>query len=98
FTKTAGTITNTYMNWVVNASKKLTLNSGFSVATARTFTVNGTLDCNTRQVTGTGSFTLSSTGRLSTSNTSGVDGSVQVTGTASFTSGASYEFHGATTT
>ena len=97
FTKTAGTITNTYVNWVVNATKKLTLNSGFAIALSRTITVNGTLDCNTRQVTGTGSFTLSSTGTLSTANTSGVDGSIQVTGAASFVSGASYEFHAATT-
>jgi len=98
FTKTGGTITNTYMNWAVNAAKKLTLNNNFSIATSRTFNVNGTLDCNTMQVTGSGSFTLSSTGRLSTSNMSGVDGSIQVTGTATFTSGASYEFHGAATT
>lgn len=98
FTKTAGTITDTYMNWAVNATKKLTLNNYFSIATSRTFTVNGTLDCNSMQVTGTGSFTLSSTGTLSTSNTSGVDGSVQVTGTTSFSSGASYDFYAATTT
>jgi hypothetical protein len=97
FTKTGGTITNAYMNWAVNATKKLTLNNSFSVPVSRNITVNGTLDCNTRQVTGAGSFTLSSTGTLSTSNTSGVDGSVQVTGTASFASGASYEFHAATT-
>ena len=85
------------MNWVVNATKKLTLNSSFAIALSRSMTVNGTLDCNTRQVTGAGSFTLSSTGTLSTANTSGVDGSIQVTGTASFVSGASYEFHAATT-
>jgi len=97
FTKTGGTITNAYMNWTVNATKKLTLNSSFSVPVSRNITVIGTLDCNTRQVTGAGSITLSSTGTLSTSNTSGVDGSVQVTGTASFASGASYEFHAATT-
>jgi len=96
FTKTAGTIANTYMNWVVNASKKLILNTSFSIPVSRTFTVNGTLDFNIRQLTGAGSFTLSSTGTLSTSNTSGIDGSIQVAGTASFASGASYEFHAAT--
>ena len=97
FNKTAGTMTNTYMNWAVNATKKLTLNNSFSIPVSRTITVNGTLDCNTKQVTGTGSFGLTSTGRLSTANTSGVDGSIQVLGTASFSSGASYEFHAATT-
>lgn len=84
------------MNWAVNATKNLTLNSNFSIPASRTITVNGTLNCNTRQVTGAGSFTLTSTGTLSTSNTSGDDGSIQVTGTANFVSGASYEFHAAT--
>ena len=98
FANTGGTITSTYMNWTVNATKKLTLNSSFSIPTSRIITVNGTLNCNTKQVTGAGSFTLSSTGTLSTSNISGDDGSIQVTGTTSFASGASYEFHAATTT
>ena len=91
-------MTNTYMNWTVNASKKLTLNNDFSIAASRTFTVNGTLDCNTRLVTGAGAFSLASTGTISTANTSGVDGSIQVTGTKTYTSGGSYEFHAATTT
>jgi hypothetical protein len=86
------------MNRAVNATKKLTLNSNFSIPASRTITVNGTLSCNTKQVTGAGSFILSSTGTLSTSNISGDDGSIQVTGTASLVSGASYEFHAATTT
>jgi hypothetical protein len=98
FTKTGGTITNTYMNWVVNASQKLTLNNSFEVATSRTFTVNGTLVCDTNQVTGTGAFIQASTGTISTANISGVDGSIQVTGTQIYTSGGSYEFHAATTT
>ncbi len=98
FTNTGGTLTNTYMNWTVNASKKLTLNNNFSIAASRTFTVNGTLDCNARQVTGAGAFSLASTGTISIANTSGVDGSIQVSGTATYTSGSSYEFHAATTT
>jgi hypothetical protein len=98
FTKTGGTLTNTYMSWTVNTSKKLTLNNDFSIAAARTMTVNGTLDCNTRLVTGGGAFSLASTGTISTANTSGVDGSIQVTGTKTYTSGGSYEFHAATTT
>jgi hypothetical protein len=98
FTKTAGTITNTYMNWAINTSKKLTLNNSFSIATSRTFTVNGTLVCGTNQVTGAGSFTLASTGTISTANSAGVDGSIQVTGTKTYTSAGSFEFHAATTT
>jgi hypothetical protein len=98
FTKTGGTLTNTYMSWTVNTSKKLTLNNDFSVSTSRAFSVNGTLACNTNRVTGAGAFSLASTGTISTANTSGVDGSIQVTGAKTYTSGGSYEFHAATIT
>ena len=93
FAQTGGTLTDTYVDWIVNASHKLTLSSNLPIASSRSLTVNGTLDCGTNQVNGAGSFTLASTGDLSTSNTSGIDGSITVTGSRVYNAGASYEFH-----
>jgi hypothetical protein len=98
FTRTNGTLTNTYMDWKVNASKKLTLNNDFPVALSRSLTVDGTLDCSANQVTDAGSFILSSTGDIITSNSTGVDGSISVTGSETYNTGGSYEFYNATTT
>jgi hypothetical protein len=97
FTKTSGMLTNTYMDWKVNASKKLTLNNDFPVASSRSLTADGTLDCGTNKVTGAGSFTLSSIGDIITSSSSGIDGSISVTGTKTYNNGGSYEFYSATT-
>ncbi|HMG68488.1 MAG TPA: hypothetical protein VK588_12410, partial [Chitinophagaceae bacterium] len=97
FTKSGGTLTNTYVDWIVNASKKLTLNNNLSIASARSLTVNGSIDCGTNQVTGAGSFSLASTGCFITSSTSGIDGAIVVTGSEVYNSGSSYEFDAATT-
>lgn len=97
FTQTGGTVTNTYMDWIVNSNKKLTLNNNLSIASSRLLTVNGSLNCGTYGVTGTGSFSLSSTGDVSTSNSGGIDGVITVTGSRAYNSGGSFEFHSATT-
>lgn len=96
FTKTGGTLTDTYMNWIVNASKKLTLNNDLPIALLRTLTVNGSIDCGTSKVSGLGIFNLTSTGKLITSSTAGVDGAIQVSGSTLFNTGSSFEFRTAT--
>src|SRR5438552_5968995 len=56
FTWTSGTLTNTYMDWKANTSKKLTLNNDFPIASSRSLNVDGTLDRSTKKVTEAGSF------------------------------------------
>jgi len=68
------------------------------VASSRSLTVNGTLDCGAAStVSGNGAFTLSSGATLKTANSTGVNGSISVSGTKSFSSLANYEFMGAAT-
>ncbi len=98
FTKTGGTILGTYMNWKVNASKKLTLNDDLYVALLRTLTVNGTIDCDDGSITGLGGFVLNSTGKIVTSNSAGLSGVLSLTGLLTLNTGGSYEFDSPTTT
>jgi len=100
FTKTGGTLTGTNINWNVNSGKSLTLNNNFSLADNRTFTVNGTIDCSSYNISGsTGTtFTINSGAILKTSNSNGITssgatGSIQ-TETRNFNSGSSYEYYG----
>ncbi|MCX6162344.1 MAG: T9SS type A sorting domain-containing protein [Ignavibacteriae bacterium] len=98
FTQSGGTLTNTKMNWDINSGASYTLNNDLSVATSRTLTVNGTLDCSSKLVTGSGAFSLASGGTLKTPNTNGITssgatGSIQTT-TRSFSTGANYEYNG----
>jgi hypothetical protein len=97
FTQSAGVLTSTYINWKVNAGKKLTLNNNIAVAASRSFTVNGTLDATNRSITGAGSFIAVSGSSIITYNTSGLPGSLS-TGAVTLNSGVSYEFLAATTT
>ncbi|HEY6504404.1 MAG TPA: T9SS type A sorting domain-containing protein [Chitinophagaceae bacterium] len=98
FTKSGGTLTNTYINWKVNASKKLILNNDLAVASSRSFTVNGTLDLANRNISGQGSFVVNTGARLISSNTQGLNGALTLTGGLTFSSGVSFEFLAATTT
>jgi hypothetical protein len=94
FTFSSGTLTNTNINWAVNASKSVTLNNDLPVASSRTLTVNGTLDCGTKLVSGAGAFTLSSGGTIKIGHTSGVAGNITVAGTKTYDANATYEFNG----
>jgi hypothetical protein len=94
FTFSSGTLTTTLMSFDVNSGATLTLINDLPVASSRTATVNGTLDCVNQVVSGAGAFTLSSTGVLKTSNNSGIDGSITVSGTKTFNPTGSYEFKG----
>ncbi|HEY2720524.1 MAG TPA: T9SS type A sorting domain-containing protein, partial [Chitinophagaceae bacterium] len=97
FTQSGGTLTDTYMDWIVNASKKLTLNSNLPVSLLRSLTVNGIFSAGGYKVTGLGSFTLASTGEIISSSTSGLDGFLALTGSLLFNTGGSFEFDAATT-
>ena len=81
----------------MNADKKLTINNNLSLANSGSLTVNGTLDCGTNKITGSGSFSLASDGNLITSSPSGVDGVISVTGSTVYHTGGSYEFLTSTT-
>lgn len=98
FTQPAGTLTSTYMNWRVNASKTLVLDNDIPLELFRSFTVNGTLDLGNKMITGAGSFIINTGGMLITSHTQGLVGSLNLTGPQTFNSGASYEFRAATVT
>jgi len=99
FTKSSGTLTNTYINWGINSSASLALANDLPVATSRSLTVNGTLDCASNIVSGAGAFTLSSGATLKTKNTNGITssgatGAIQVSGARSFSTGANYIYNG----
>lgn len=99
FSKTAGTLTNTLINWSVASGKSLTLYNVLPVATSRSLTVNGTINCITNTVTGAGTFTLNSGATLITAHaqgisSSGATGSIQVTGTRTFNTAANYVYNG----
>jgi hypothetical protein len=97
FSKTGGSLINTYMDFVVNADKKLTINNDLSLASSSSMTVKGTINCGANQIKGSGSFSLTSNGNIITSSSSGVDGVIAVTGSAVYQNGSSYEFLAPTT-
>lgn len=95
FTQSAGTLTNTYINWTINNGASLTIASSLPVASSRSLTVNGTLICGeTEVVSGAGAFILASAATLKTANTSGLNGSLTISGTKTLNTGANYEFNG----
>ncbi|MFP5039385.1 fibronectin type III domain-containing protein [Parasediminibacterium sp. JCM 36343] len=108
FTFSSGTLTTSAASgnsipFVVVAAKSLTLSNNFpltKVGVAPSLTVNGTLDCGTKTVNGTGGiFTLAAAGTLKTANTGGLAATITCTGlTNTYTAGANYVFNGATTT
>ena len=93
-------MTNTNINWAVNSGASLTLANNLPVATSRTATVNGTLDCGaTPLVSGAGAFTLASGATLGIGSTaaitsSGATGNIQVTGTRTFNTCPNYTYNG----
>lgn len=83
----------------MNSGASLTLNNNLPVATGRTATVNGTLNCGTSAVTGAGGFTLNSGATLGIGSTAGISstaatGNIQVTGTRTYDAGATYVYNG----
>jgi hypothetical protein len=95
FSQSSGIFTNDYINWSIGSGKLLTLNNDFPIASSRTLTVNGTLECGSNLlISGLGAFTLSSGASLRTANSLGIDGSITVSGTKTFNAGANYFFNG----
>lgn len=99
YTHSGGTFNNDYVNFTVNADKKLTLLTNIAVASDRNFTVNGTLFCDNHNVTGAGTFLLSSGATLGIGSTAGIttsggSGNIQLTDTRTYSTGANYIYNG----
>ena len=95
-----GTLNSTNINWKVNSGTSLLLSGNLPVAATRNCTVNGTLNCGSGLVEGSGSFTLASGATLIIGSpdgitTSSATGNIQVTGTRSYNTGASYVYNSA---
>jgi len=87
------------INWAVASGKTVQLDTNHQVGTARTFTVNGTIDCGANAVTGVGNFTLASGATLGVGSSDGISagtstGNIRVSGTRTFDTGANYVFNG----
>ena len=95
-------LVDTYMDWTINSSSTVALtvtSNSWDIASGRTLTLNGTLDCydGSKWITGAGNFTsgLNSTLYIydfSGITTSGASGQIQVTGTKTYNAGANYYF------
>lgn len=80
--------------FAINAAKTVSLTTGMSVASGKTGTVNGTLNCGTSTVSGAGNFTVASGATLGIGSATGVDGNITVSGTKTLNTGATYIFNG----
>jgi hypothetical protein len=96
FTHSTGILTNTQIDWTINAGASYIFNNDLNIATGRTFSVNGSLDCGIKSIDGSGAFNLSSGATLKTANTAGINGSISVSGTKTLNPGANYIFEGNT--
>ncbi len=94
FIQSGGTLTNSNINWTVNSGASLSLSNNLPVASSRSMTVNGILDCGNNVVSGTGTFSLSSGATLKTANSTGINEAITVSGTKTFDPAANYEFNG----
>jgi hypothetical protein len=100
---TTGTLSNTYINWIIKSGASLSLLNKLPVATSRSCTVNGTLNCNILAVNGAGSFILSNGGALQIGSPDGIEasgnsGNILVTDSRSYSTGANYTYSSATGT
>lgn len=97
FTQSAGTLTNTNINWNVGPGALLSLNSNLAVAASRTLTIHGTLVCGTRLISGAGSVTVANGGTLavgSTNTTDALTGNITATGALTLSTGSTVELNG----
>jgi len=93
----AGTNAITFENLTINSSSIGVLNRDISIVSPGSLTINGTLDCGTSVVSGTGAFTIASSATLKTAKATGITDAIAVSGTKAFSSAANYEFQGAAT-
>lgn len=98
FNQSAGTLTNTLINWTVNSGAILGLTSNLPVATSRSLTITGTLNTGTAAVTGAGTVSLSGTlgigspdGIVTGSTTAG---NLRNSGTRTLNPTATYRYNG----
>jgi hypothetical protein len=99
----SGTYTNTNISYIIQnvpAGKVVTLSRAMTIPAGMSILfTNGTLDCGTNVISGTGTFNLSAGARLVTANTNGVNaapagtGSIQTT-TRTLNAGANYTYNG----
>ncbi len=91
FSHSGGTFTPE--NIQVNSVFELILNSNMNIGSAP-FTINGILNCGTYQVSGSGSFNLTSGGRIKMGHADGLNGNILTTNNT-FNAAADYEYIGA---
>ena len=94
FTQSAGTLTNIQINWTISAGASYTFNNDLIIATGMALTVNGSLNCGLRSISGAGAFTLANGATLKTANLAGINGTITVSGTKTLNTGANYVFFG----
>jgi len=100
FTLSAGTMTNTNIQYTVNAGAIVTLNNDFPNGAA-VFTVSGTLHTQDKLITGTSAFTMGAAGTLGIGSavgisSSGATGNIRVTGIRTYIGTANYIYNGTT--
>lgn len=88
FIATSATLSND-INYAINSASSLVLINGLPVNTGRTLTVNGTLDCGSNTLSGSGTLVLGASGILKAGAASGI-GTVGLTASA----GSTVEFNG----
>lgn len=96
FTNT-GTLTTTDLNFVSAANSSLTLNNNLVVSSTRTFNINGSVDCGTKVISGSGSVLVNNGGTIkvgSTSTSGAIAGNVTAT-TFTLNAGSTVEYNGA---
>jgi hypothetical protein len=102
FTQSAGTFTNTNVNFTVASAKTLGLSSSFPVPTSRSLTINGTLNCGAQIISGAGTFTLSPGSTLGIGSADGIvssladttHGNIRTTTARNFDVAANYTYNG----
>ncbi|MBL0202697.1 MAG: hypothetical protein IPP81_21825 [Chitinophagaceae bacterium] len=97
FIQSAGTITNTFINWSVIGGASLTLNNNLPVAASRTAIINGTLDCGILSVNGAGAVTVNNGGRIRLGSLNAADAvadNISASGGLTLNTGSTVEFNG----
>ncbi|HCV42143.1 MAG TPA: hypothetical protein DGH68_01570, partial [Bacteroidetes bacterium] len=99
FTKSAGTLVDNQIDWVVDSAASLTLMNGLTIGSSRSLTINGTITCGANAISGAGAVTVSSGAILDIGSVDGINsgttlGNIRVSGSRTFDAGANYTLHG----
>ena len=98
FTQSGGTLIPNDINWDINSNASLSLSSNLPVASGKSCTLSGTLDCGTNAVTGTGTFVMTDLANLIIASPHGItgdpgSGNIQTSG-ANITTNGNFFYNG----